>query len=407
MNTYHYHRLSNGIRVVHIPSDGIVAHCGLMAGVGSRNESADENGLAHFIEHAFFKGTHKRNATHIIRRLEDVGGEMNAYTTKEETCIHASFMKEYYERTIELISDVVFNSAFPESEIEKEKEVIADEIHSYKDSPSEYIFDEFEELLFPDHPLGRNILGTTQTVTRFTPDDLSNFVRNHYQPDKIVLASVGNISFSKLIKLADKYLGNISPQSNEKELIKPIPAYGFYHESDMQTWQSHCMIGTDGYGFDHADRMGLYLLNNYLGGPGMSSVLNMTIREKYGYSYTIESNYSPFRDAGNFSVYFGSDKNNLFKTIDLVLKEFKKVRDKKISDSRMARIKKQVLGHIAISSENRESLMLTMAKSILVYDKFDGLTDIARKIEKVDAEQILNIANEVLNSKNLNTLIYV
>jgi predicted Zn-dependent peptidase len=399
--------LNNGIRLIHAHVPNLVAHMGIIMGTGSRDELDHEHGMAHLIEHMVFKGTGKRKAYHILSRLEDVGGEINAYTTKEETCVYASFMKEDYPRAMELLQDILFHSAFHEREIKREKEVIIDEINSYFDSPGELIFDDFEEQLYKDQSIGRNILGSPESLAGFTQEDLLRFVSHNYHTDEMVICSVGNLSFPRFKKGIEKYFGQVpfKSRNQHRQGIRP------YHPSNItlqkDTYQAHCIIGNLAYDLNDERRMGLHLLNNILGGPGLNTRLNMTLREKNGYSYHTESHYSPYSDTGVLSVYFTGDKSKLERSMHVVMREFAKLRDKKLGTLQLSKAKRQLMGQIAISAENHETLMLSMAKSYLVYNKFDDLIEISQKINRIMAEEILEIANEVLDKAKLSSLTYV
>ena len=307
------HTLDNGIRLVHHRIPGLVAHCGLIINTGSRDETEPEHGMAHFIEHVLFKGTKKRKAYHILSRLEDVGGELNAYTTKEETAVHASFLKEDYERAMELISDITFNSVFPEKEIEKEKDVVIEEINSYLDNPAELIFDDFEELIFSDQPIGRNILGTPESVKLFSQKKIFEFISNNYNTHEMVFCSVGNISDETILRLFKTHFGDIvtkkkTERADKVWLYKPSSL-----TKKMNTFQNHCIMGNIAYDLKDKRRMGMFLLNNILGGQGLNSRLNLSLREKNGLAYNVESSYNPYLDTGIFSLYFGTDSHNLKK----------------------------------------------------------------------------------------------
>ncbi|MBN1184195.1 MAG: insulinase family protein [Bacteroidales bacterium] len=404
---YQSWKLPNGIRLVHKHTSSPVAYCGLLIQTGSRDEEEHEHGLAHFIEHVLFKGTHKRKAYHILSRLEDVGGEINAYTTKEETCIHASFLHEYYERALELIGDIVFHSSFPPKEMEKEKEVIIDEINSYNDNPSELIFDDFEELIFPNAAIGRNILGSEKTIRTFTKDEITRFMKANYHTNNMVFSSVGNISFERLVRLFEKYFSNVPANFGQKSWAK-FDAYTPVNKTEnKQTFHSHCIIGNVTYDIFDPRRVGMYLLNNILGGQGLNSRLNLSLREKRGYTYNVEASYHPYFDTGIMSIYFGSDKENLYKSIDLAHKEIRKMQKIKMGILQLSRAKKQIMGQLAISSDNNESLMLSLAKSILIFDKFESMEETYQKIEAVTASELLDMANEVLKIDQLSTLIYL
>lgn len=404
--TYQTHTLANGIRIIYQKVHSSVAHCGLIINAGSRDEQIKEHGLAHFIEHALFKGTCKRKAHHIINRLENVGGEINAYTTKEETCIYSSFLKEDLERSLELTSDLVFNSTFPEKELQKEKEIIIDEINSYKDSPSELIFDEFEELIYKDNPIGRNILGTPKYLRKFTKTHIQSFLSNNYHTNQMVFSCVGDYEFKKVIKLAEKYLGNIQPNISNKnrEILNGYQPQ--VKKVKKNTHQAHCIIGNVSYDLKHNNRLAMVLLNNLIGGPGMNSKLNIALREKSGYAYNTESFYSAYTGTGIFGAYFGTDKEHLYRCIDLVNKEFEKLRKNKLSLVQLNMAKRQLLGQITISSENKESYMLVMGKSMLVFNRLDSIAEVSEKINKISENNILEIANEVLLPDNFSILIY-
>jgi len=403
---YNIHTLSNGIRLVHRHADSPVSHLGLFINSGSRDEALEEHGLAHLIEHMLFKGTVKRKAYYILSRMEDVGGELNAYTTKEETCIHGTFFNQYYGRALELISDIAFNSTFPANELKKEKEIILDEINSYKDSPSELIFDEFEELLFDGNPLARNILGSEEVIKTFSTPDIRNFIGNNYATDQMVVSSVGNISFKSLVKLFETYF---NAPSMTRTCLRKTVTYQYkptYQKLDRNTYQSHCILGNLAYKVDDDKRLPLYLLNNYLGGPGMNTRLNMALRERRGLAYTIDSQYTSYSDTGNITIYFGTDKALLEKCINIILKELRQLRTKALSSQNLQKAKRQVHGHIAISSEINENHMLSIGKSLLIFNKIDTLEEIGRRVEAITAAQLLEIANEILDADALSYLIY-
>lgn len=401
-----FHTLNNGIRLVHHRIPGIVAHCGLIINAGSCNETAPEHGIAHFIEHMLFKGTKKRKAYHILSRLEDVGGELNAYTTKEETAIHASFIKEHYDRAIEIISDIAFNSVFPSREIEKEKEVVIEEINSYKDNPAELIFDDFEEQIFLNQPIGRNILGTLETVKSFTQGNISSFIAGNYGTSQMVFCSVGNISDEKIIKLFKRYFSEIPeriiPARSQKSwLYKPSTV-----TRDMDTYQNHCIIGNVAYDLKDKRRMGMFLLNNILGGQGLNSRLNLSLREKNGFAYNVESSYNPYCDTGVFSIYFGTDSHNLDKSIKIAESELNKLRSVKLGTIQLSKAKNQIKGYLARGYENHESLMLSLGKSMLVFNKVESIGEVCEKIDTVTASEILETANDVFEKTKLSSLIY-
>jgi predicted Zn-dependent peptidase len=401
-----FHTLNNGIRLVHHRIPGIVAHCGIIINTGSRDETDKEHGIAHFIEHMLFKGTSKRKAYHILSRLEDVGGELNAYTTKEETAVHASFMMEHYERAIEIISDITFNSIFPSKEIEKEKEVVIEEINSYKDNPAEQIFDDFEEQIFLNQPIGRNILGTFKTVRSFSQTSINNFISNNYNTGEMVFCSVGNIPDEKIVKLFIRHFSEIP----EKILSpKPIEAWEYKPSSvtrNLETHQNHCIIGNVAYDLKDKRRLGMFLLNNILGGQGLNSRLNLSLREKHGFAYNVESSYNPYYDTGVFSIYFGTDSHNLEKSIAIADSELNKLCTVKLGTIQLGKAKNQIKGYLARGYEHHENLMLSIGKSLLVFNKIDSIENVCEKIDKVTSSEIIETANEIFDKKKLSTLIY-
>lgn len=398
--------LPNGIRLVHQYVDSPVAHCGVIINTGSRDEDLQEQGLAHFIEHTIFKGTQKRKSFHILSRLEDVGGELNAYTTKEETAIHASFLAEYYERTMELFSDILINSTFPDQELKKEKDVILDEINSYNDSPSELIFDDFEELIFEGHPIGRNILGTPENVKAFTRDDIQRFMLKNYNTDQIVICSVGNVSGKRFLHLCERYFSHF--QRNERNYSRPkfVGNSAKIRSVEKDTFQTHCLIGGLAYDVLHPNRIGLVLLNSVLGGQSGNSRLNLALRERNGIAYNLESSYTAYSDTGTITIYFGTDKINLDKAISLIKREIQILQEKLLGDIQISKARKQLVGQLAMSQENHEDLMLTLGKSFLIYNKMDGLDIIYKKINAITPSQIRDIANEILDFDKLSMLIY-
>lgn len=404
---YQIHTLHNGIRLLHKHADSPVAHAGVMIHTGSRDEEEHEQGMAHFIEHIIFKGTTKRKAYHILCRMEDVGGDMNAYTSKEETCIYASFMKEYYDRSLELFSDILFNSTFPEKELQREKEVIMDEINSYKDNPSELIFDDFEALIFDGHRLGSNILGTPEHLKSFDKTMVQDFIERAYFTDEIMVCSVGKIDFNKLVYYFEKYFSQAAPHLNRSRRV-PFQSYvASTKRVKMETHQSHCIIGNVAYSIQDDRRVGLFLLNNILAGPGMNSRLNLSLREKYGYAYNVESHFTPYSDTGTLQIYFGTDQQFLEKSLTIVKREIRLLQENKLGTLQLSKAKKQLVGQLAIGNENLVSLMMALAKSYLVFERCDTLEEINQKIEEVTAEELRDMANEILDLNQLSTLIYL
>lgn len=403
---YNFLELKNGIRIVHKPIKNEVAHCGFIIKTGSRDENIDQNGITHFIEHAIFKGTKNRKAHHILNRIDSVGGEINAFTTKEKTSIYASFTKEYFERALELLTDILFNSTYPENELEKEKDVIIDEINSYLDNPYEQIYDDFEDLIFEGHPLGMNILGTVNSVQKINRNKILNFIKENYRTDQIIFSIVGDIPFQKIEKLCNKHLSNVPTKTNNKKRTlfndyKPV-----HKEIKKDTYQTHCIIGKTAYGAHNKNKSSFVLLNNILGGPAMNSKLNMGIREKYGLTYNIESAYTTFSDIGLFYIYLGTDKKHIDKSIKLVHRELKILKDKKMSTVQLQKAKRQIIGQITLSEENNCNVMLGMGKSMLLYNKIDSLTETFNKINILTTENLQHVANEIFNKDQLSSLIF-
>lgn len=404
----HIFTLGNGIQVVYkeIPASD-VSHCGIIIDAGSRDELENEQGLAHFIEHGLFKGTQKRKAFHVLNRLDIVGGEINAYTTKETTCIFASFLNEHFERAVELLQDICFNSIFPEKELEKEKDVIIDEIHSYLDSPSEQIYDDFEDQVFKGHPIGRNILGTVESVKGFTRENIFGFIKRNYKSGRIVFSCAGSLNLPMVKSIVEKYFSGI-PSSNGSEKRKQFLGYrpAQIVRKRENTFQAHHITGGLAYSRNDPKRFPLILLNNLLGGPAMNSRLNLAIREKYGYTYNLESNYAAYSDTGIFSIYLGTDMKYLNKTVKLVQKELKKLREQKLGKMQLHYAKKQLIGHTAIAQENKAGVMLAIGKSLLYTGKVNSLEEIYDKFESITAEDMLCVANEVFDQNVLSSLTF-
>lgn len=399
-------KLPNGIRVIHKQVNSPVSHCGLIINAGSRDETPEETGLAHFIEHVLFKGTKKRKTFHILSRMEDVGGELNAYTTREDTFIYASFMAPYYERAIELITDITFNSIFPAKELEREKDVVLDEINSYKDAPADAIFDDFEELLYPNHPLGENILGTPDKVKSFQKEDILKFIRKNYNTDEMVFSSVGNIKPEKLEKYLKKHLEIIPENLRKHERIPVTEKTTFQKESFKEIYQAHSIIGAQTLSAANPQRHVMYFLNNILGGPGMNSRLNLGIREKYGFAYSLESSFTPLSDTGIFSIYFGTDPQYTKKCTALVWKEMRKLKENPLGPSQLKKAQQQMIGQIAIGQENNCNLMQSIAKSYLTFNKVDSLEDVNEKIMSISGLELQLLAQEVLDENKFSSLQY-
>ena len=377
-----------------------------MVNAGSRDEPETKEGLAHFIEHLLFKETTRRNTTQILNRLELVGADLNAYTTKEYTCIHASMLKQHLERAIDLFEDILFHSTFPEEEQEKERGVILDEIASYLDQPEEAIQDDFEALLFKGHPIGQNILGSPDTVAQLNSTDINNFIADNYNTAEMVFAVFGDYDFKKIIKIFEKYFSTVPVNTSKKHRIIPEKNSFSHNIFTRPIAQTHCIIGTQAYHSSHPDKNGLLLLNNLLGGIGMSSRLNLEIREKYGIAYTIESNYTTFSDTGIFSIYFGTDPEKAEKATKLVHKELKKLRDRQLGTLQLHQTKQKFIGQIALAEENRMGVIIAMAKNVLDFDHADSLQQIFDNINAVTAQQMLKISNEMFDIDNLVTLLF-
>lgn len=403
---YNVHTLPNGIRLLHVPAPSAISHACIIINSGSRDEKADKSGLAHFIEHLIFKRTEKRNTNQILNRLESVGADLNAYTTKEYTCIHASFLNPYLERTLELFNDIVFHSTFPEDEMEKEKSVVLDEIASYLDQPEEAIYDDFEDLLFAGHPMGRNILGDTDSVSKISKADILQFIKDNYHTDKIIIAVLGNYTLNKVAKIGARHYGDIPANLHQTSRIAPLKNVPVRQTFEKPIQQAHVMLGAQAYSLHHPYKTGLLLLNNLLGGTGMSSILNLQIREKYGIAYTIESGYSPLSDTGLFNIYFGTDKEKVNKALSLISKEFKKIKDHPLTEVQLQKAKNRFIGQIALGEENRIGLIISMAKSLMDYDKIDDLKTVFNRIQAVTTTEMADIANEILDESNLTALTF-
>jgi len=402
---YQVFTLPNGIRLLYKPSESSITHACIVINAGSRDEPESKDGLAHFIEHLLFKRTERRSTRQILNYLEDIGGDLNAYTTKEYTCIHASFLNPYLSRALDLFEDLVFHSAFPVKEIEKEKSVILDEIASYQDQPEEAIQDDFEDMLFAGHALGRNILGTSESVKGLHREDVFSFLSSCYNTEEIVIGVSGNYDFKKLTRAFSKYYNGIP--HNRITLQRNAPQHKAETKRvEKAIAQTHCVLGNHAYSIHHPHKTGLLLLNNILGGSGMSSVLNLTIREKYGIAYTIESNYTPLSDSGIFSIYFGTDAEKAEKALSLVNKQLKLLRENKMTDLTLERAKKKFNGLVALAEDNRLGVIIAMAKSLIDYSKVDSLNEVFEKVNNVTSLQLLEIANEICSPAAMSTLIF-
>ena len=388
---YNEYTLPNGLRIIHEPTLSKVAYCGFAIDAGTRDEAEDEQGMAHFVEHLIFKGTEKRKAWHILNRMENVGGDLNAYTNKEETVVYAAFLTGHLERALELLGDIVFHSTFPQHEIEKETEVI---------------IDDFEDMIFRNHPLGRNILGKPELLRSFRTEDVLSFTRRFYQPGNMVFFVQGQHDFKKIIRLAEKHLSDIPAVTVDNQRMPPPLYVPERLVVPKDTHQAHVMIGSRGYNAYDDKRTALYLLNNVLGGPGMNSKLNVSLRERRGLVYNVESNLTSYTDTGAFCIYFGTDPEDVDTCLKLTYKELKRMRDMKMTSSQLAAAKKQLIGQICVASDNFENNALSMAKTFLHYNKFENLAVVCKRIEALTADDLLEVANEMFAEEYLSTLIY-
>ena len=415
MTKYNTFTLDNGLRMIHLPSASQVVWCGYEIAAGSRDEQPGEEGLAHFCEHMTFKGTERRSALQVINALESVGGELNAFTNKEDTVFYAAVTKEHFAKAVELLTDIVFHSQYPQQEIDKEVEVICDEIESYNDSPAELIYDEFENLLFEGHPLGHNILGKAELLRTFTTADALRFTRRHYRPDNAVFFVYGDVDFKRLcdkftvysLRFTDEYtiggkkggLASISSVNCKPSTVNKTITL------DHNTHQAHVMIGTQAYRYDDPRRMTLYLLNNILGGPGMNARLNLSLRERHGLVYTVESSMASYSDTGVWSVYFGCDHHDITRCQRLVRRELDRVMLRPLSASQLSAAKKQLKGQLAIACDNREQFALDFGRSYLHHGHERDIEALFQRIDGVTAEDIQQVANEFFPTGHLTTLV--
>ena len=409
---YETDTLPNGMRIIHATNNSPISYCGVLINSGTRDEFDYESGMAHFTEHMLYKGTQKRRPHHIINRMEDVGGELNAFTSKEETGVYTVFFEEYLERSIELLADMVFNSQFSEKQLERERIVILDEINSYLDTPSALIYDDFEQVVYNNHDLGNPILGTPASLMQITPETMRAYVQRQFRPDNMIFFSLGNTPFSKVMKKVKKHFGVYAPTAITSKVAKPKPrivpqkAITKNIAVDKDTHQSHYILGRKTISMFHPDRAPLYLLNSILGGLGMNSRLNTSLREKNGLVYTVESTHSLYSDSGVFSVYFGCDPDNTTKCLSLIQKEFIKLKNTPLTPQQLSKAKKQLKGELGIASENKENMALDMAKCFLHFDRYITLTEIVDQIELVTSEQIQNLANTLLKLDEFSSLHY-
>ena len=406
---YNTYTLSNGLRVIHLPSASPVVYCGYEIAAGTRDEEPGEEGLAHFVEHVTFKGTARRSSLQILNTLERVGGDLNAFTQKEDTVYYAAILKEHLPKAVDVLTDIVFHSTYPQTEIDKEVEVICDEIESYNDSPAELIYDDFENILFEGHPLGHNILGNAERVRKFTTEDALRFARKYYRPENAIFFAYGDVEFEKLVRLLEKEERGEKGEERgerkeEREMLSGSASNFIIREKG--THQAHVMLGTRGYDIHHPLRIPLYLLNNLLGGPGMNARLNISLRERNGLVYTVESTMVSYGDTGLWGVYFGCDPHDVKRCLRLVRRELDKIIEKPLTDSQLKAAKRQLKGQIGIACDNREQFALDFGKSFLHYGWEKDITSLYSQIEEVTAEQIQQVARELMSEDRITTLIY-
>lgn len=394
---FYTYRLPNGIRGIHRQVRGTVAHCALVINAGSRDERPAEYGLAHFAEHAFFKGTERRRAWQVNCRLENLGGELNAFTTKEDTTFHATTLRGDFAKAVELIADIVFRSTFPERELEREKEVIVDEINTYKDSPADMLYDTFEDMLFAGSELGHNILGRKTTLMRYDGDAIRAFTARTHTTDQMVFSSIGNFSARAAEAVAARYFAEQPASLRGFERVAPAPLAPFEKSVTKHTHQTHCILGNRAYAIDRERRLPLALLVNILGGPSANSLLNVEVREKHGLTYNIEASYTPYGDTGIAAIYFSSDPGNADRCIELIEGILKRLRTTTLSARQLSMAKKQFIAQLAISGESNESYMLGAGKSLLTHDDVDTMEQVYAKIRALTAGQLTEVAEEIFS----------
>ncbi|MGL1889799.1 MAG: insulinase family protein [Reichenbachiella sp.] len=407
MLEYELVELPNKIRVVHRQvSNTKVAHCAMMLDVGSRDEKEDQQGLAHFWEHMVFKGTEKRKAYHIINRLESLGGELNAYTTKEKICFYSAILDKHLDKSVELLTDITFNSIFPPNQIEKERHVILEEMSMYLDNPEDAIQDQLDTLVFKDHQFGNNILGSRESVSAFQKKDFDRFIDENIDTSRIVFSSMGNYSMKQLLMSVEKCLGAIPA----KERLRKRAAVNVHQpvllNEKKELLQAHVGIGTRAFPMHSDDRVPFFVLNNILGGQSMTSKLNMSLREKYGLVYNVESNYQTYSDTGMFSIFYATEGNKVKKSLDLIQKELKKMGEVELTPTQLVKAKEQIKGQMAMAEENNQNFMLMMAKSMLDFDKIDTMEHVFRKVDEVSSTKLVELSQQVLQLDQMSILVY-
>ena len=407
MKKYNTAILSNGLRIIHLPSTSPVVYCGIAIAAGSRHELAGEEGVAHFCEHMSFKGTRRRSAIQILNCLESVGGDLNAFTNKEDTTFYAAIQKAHFPRAVDLLTDIVFSSQYPQHEVEHEVDVICDEIESYNDSPAELIYDVFENQLFKGHPLGHNILGTREQVQQFTSQHAFRFTNRHYRPDNAIFFAYGDIDFTRLVKRLEG--GGLKAegggQSAEREAETTAAANSTLCTLHSNHHQAHVMLGCQSFSYDDPRRMPLFLLNNILGGPGMNARLNLKLREQHGLVYTVESSMASYSDTGVWSVYFGCDHHDVKRCVRLVNRELDRMMQTPLSDRQLTAAKRQLKGQLTIAADNREQFALDMAKHFLHYGKERSLDELIAQIDAITASQLQDVAQRLFAPEHMQQLI--
>jgi len=403
---YQYFRLENGIKVIQKVVPSTITHVGIVVNTGTRDELPEENGIAHFIEHTIFKSTHRRNTYQVLSYLENVGGDLNAYTTKEETFFYASVLDEYFDRALDLLSDIMFNAAFCEKDLVTEKDVVIEEINSYKDNPAELIFDEFENQVFAGHPLGTYILGTKKSVQRFHREDIQRFMQRTYHTDQMVIAVVGAVPFHKSIALIQKHFGNI-PAHKRDYMRLPFKGYCPTHVSkSVRGNQTHLVTGCVLPRYNDRKHLSATLLNNLLGGPGLNTRLNLALREKKGFVYSVESSYAALSDAGLFTIYAGMDRKNKEQCQDVIRKELQHLRQNPLGPLQLMRAKRQLIGQTCLTNESNLTEMLSIGKNHLIYDEVETIPELTAKIAEISAETLMETANEMLDEQKFSSLLY-
>lgn len=399
MGDYHFFTLPNGLRFIHSRNEGRVSYAGVIIGAGSRNEDIRHQGLAHFVEHTIFKGTQSRKSWHISNRMESVGGELNAYTSKEETVIYTNSPSGFEERSFDLISDLIGRCTFPAAEIEREREVVIEEINSYLDSPGELVFDEFEDRIYKGSHLGHNILGNPDSVKEIKSTDCREFIDDFYTPGNMVVYCMDNLSHAKTERLAAKYFSylHFPKKCENRHLPVEIPVFNERLERDGH--QAHTIVGTRLFGRNDPRRFALFLLNNYLGGPCMNSRLNQELRERRGYVYAVDSVISLLSDCGSMMIYMGSDSDKVDKCMKLVFHEIEKLAENTMKPGLFEKIKRQYAGQLLVSSDNKESVAMSLGKSILYYDEIHDIESMTQNIQEVTAPQLRETAELIVPEK--------